>query len=116
MRLAAEQVCPAFCDAGVHEEGQRGVEVGVGEDELRALAAELQRHRHGVLRRGAWMSWPTCTEPVKEMWRTPGCAASAAPASSPGAGTDVQRPGGQARLLRDVGEGQRRAGRPPRRA
>jgi len=36
-------------DAGVHQEGQRGVEVGVVEHELRALAAEFQRHRHRVL-------------------------------------------------------------------
>ena len=39
-------------DAGVDEVGQRRVEVGVGEDELRRLAAELERHRHDVRRRG----------------------------------------------------------------
>jgi hypothetical protein len=35
-------------DAGADEEGQRAVEVGVVEDDLRRLAAELQRHRHDV--------------------------------------------------------------------
>ena len=42
---------PGILDAGVDQEGQGGIEVGVGEDQLRALAAELQRHRHGILRR-----------------------------------------------------------------
>ena len=40
---------PGVLDAGVDEERQRGVEVGIGEDDLRALAAELERHRHRVL-------------------------------------------------------------------
>ena len=57
--------------------------VGVGIDDGRALAAELERHRHDAVGRRRMMSLPTSVEPVNESLRTPGWAESAAPASSP---------------------------------
>ena len=39
-------------------------------------------------------SMPVATEPVNEMWLTPGCADNAAPASSPSPVTTLSAPGG----------------------
>jgi hypothetical protein len=52
MRDEAEQVCPAFWSPAFTRKGSARVEIGIGEDELRGLAAQLQRDRHDVLRRG----------------------------------------------------------------
>ena len=43
----------------------------------------------------AWTSVPTSGLPVKEMWETPRCAVSAAPASSPRPVTTFQAPSGK---------------------
>ena len=51
-REPAEQVWPAFCTIALTTVGERGVPVGVGEDDLRRLAAELQRAADMVARRG----------------------------------------------------------------
>ena len=40
---------PGILDAGIDEERQRPVEIGIGEHQLRRLAAKLQRHRNDVL-------------------------------------------------------------------
>ena len=50
-REPAEQVWPAFCTMALITHRQRRVEVGVGEHDLRALAAQLQRHRAVALGR-----------------------------------------------------------------
>ena len=61
--------------------GDRGVEVGVGEDDVRRLAAELQRDLLEVARPPpATISLPTSVEPVNATLSTSACAASAAPA------------------------------------
>ena len=50
-REPAEQVWPAFCTMALITIGSAGVQVGVGEDDLRALAAQLQRDRAVALGR-----------------------------------------------------------------
>ncbi len=55
----------------------------------------------------AWISRPTASEPVKERWSMPGCAASAAPASSPRPGTTLSAPGGRPASTARRGEGER---------
>ena len=47
-RLPAVQVCPAFCTIAFSDHRQRLLQVGVGEHDLRRLAAELQRHLHMI--------------------------------------------------------------------
>ena len=55
----------------------------------------------------AWISRPTGSEPVNERWSIPGCAASAAPASSPSPGTTLSAPAGSPASPASRGEGQR---------
>ena len=99
---------PGVLDAGIHQEGQRGVQVGIGEDDLRALAAEFQRHRHGVLGR-CGLDHRTHADRAGEgqvlhagmrRQRRAGLFAQAR--------HDVQRAGGQAGLVGNAREGQRR--------
>ena len=99
---------PGVLDAGVDEEGQRRVEVGIGEDDLRALAAELERHRHGVLRRrGLHQRADRDRAGEREVVRRRDAPASAAPASSPRPGTTLSAPAGKPASLRDAREGER---------
>jgi hypothetical protein len=49
---------PGVLDPGVDQVRQRRIEVGIGEHDLRALAAELERDRHDVLR-GRGLDQPT---------------------------------------------------------
>jgi hypothetical protein len=51
MRDEAEQVCPAILDAGIDQERQCALEIGIGKDDLRRFSAQFQRHRNDVLRR-----------------------------------------------------------------
>ena len=67
----------------VDDGGCGGLEVGVLEDDLRRLAAELQHAGMWFFAAATWTSVPTSGEPVKETKSMPGCAVSAAPASSP---------------------------------
>ena len=55
-----------------------------------------------------WTSVPTSFEPVNVMKSMPGCAASAAPASSPCPVTMLSAPSGSPALRRDLREAQRR--------
>ena len=76
--------------------GRGGVEVGVGEHQQRALAAELGRERARCSRppRGR-CGRAVSGEPVNDTRRTLGCATSAAPASSPMPCTTLNTPGGK---------------------
>ena len=80
----------------IDDHRQRRIEVGIGEDDLRRLAAEFERDRHMVdARPPAPPRVPVCGEPVNEMWLMPGCAASAAPASMPRPQTMFSAPAGK---------------------
>ena len=91
-------------DAAAHG----GVEVGVGEDDVRRLAAELE---HDLLERRrrepSRPCGPSATLPVNEMPSMPGCAAEQR-ARRAGAGDDVDEPGGDAGLDRQLRHAQRR--------
>ena len=68
----------------------------VGEHDLRALAAELERDGLDVrLADGAQERPPTSVEPVNAILSTPGCRASAAPMTAPGPGTTLRTPSGR---------------------
>ena len=89
----------------------------VGEDDLRALAAELEGDRLDVRgRRSARSSdLPTSVEPVNATLSTPGWRASASPTTAPGPGTTLRTPSGQSGLARQLGQAQRRERRLRRR-
>ena len=96
----------------VDEHRQRGVEVGVGEHDLRPLAAELQRHRAVPLGRLLRRPHaPVAGEPVNEMCSMPGCAASAAPASRPRPVTMLSAPSGKPDAGGELGDAQQRQAR-----
>ena len=89
-------------DAGIDEERQRRVEIGVGEHQLRRLAAELQRHRHDVPRRRG-LDEPADRDRAGEgdvvdarMRRQRRARLLASP------GTTLSAPAGQPRLLGDA--------------
>ncbi len=99
---------PGVLDAGVDEKGQRRVEVGIGEDDLRALAAELERDRDHV-RRGRGLHPRAGGDRAGErqmvdarMRRQRRARFLAEP------GHDVERPRRQAGLERDPGEREHR--------
>ena len=83
--------------ARVHERaevrrGDGAVDVGVGQDHQRRLAAELEQHALEVRGRvlGA-ISLPTLVEPVKLIRRTAGCVMSSSTTSAASAGALVIR-------------------------
>ena len=59
------------------------VEIGIGEHDVRRLAAELERDALEVAGEARMIDWPVTCEPVKATLSTSGCEASAAPAVSP---------------------------------
>ena len=75
----------ALAEEDAHEHAlERGVEVGVGEDDVGRLAAEFERDLLQVARpRPSRAARPTSVEPVKVILSTPSWCASAAPAVSP---------------------------------
>src|SRR5664279_4968657 len=66
----------------------------VGEDDLRALRPSSRTTRLNVSAAAFWIVRPTSGEPVKLILSTPGCATSAAPATSPSPGTTLTVPAG----------------------
>jgi hypothetical protein len=61
---------------GVDDHRQRGVEIGIVEDDLRRLAAQFERDRAVPRAAACATSVPVTGEPVNEMWSMPGCAAA----------------------------------------
>ena len=113
-RLPAEQVWPHVLDDGVDQHRQRRVEVGVGEHQLRRLAAQLQRAPGSDGAAAACATRvPVSGVPVNEMWSMPGCSASAAPASLPSPVTTLSAPARQAGFRGERGDPQQRSGRRP---
>ena len=94
-------------DAGIDQERQRAVEIGVGEHELRRLAAELERHRRDMARRrrldqradGDRTREGNVPHARMRGERRAGLLAEAR--------HDVERAGGKTRLPREVGERER---------
>ena len=107
MREAAEQVCPAFWIPALTRTGSAALEVGVGEDELRRLAAEFERHRRDMARGRRLDQRPDCERAGE------GEVVDARMARERRAGLlaearhDVERAGGKARLAGEVGERER---------
>ena len=100
-RLPAEQVCPAFWTIALTMHRQRGVEVGIGEDDLRPLAAELQRHRAVPLappRRRPHA--PVAGDPVNDDVLDARVRGQRRARLAPEAGDDVERAFGEARRRR----------------
>ena len=104
---------PAHAALAVVEEDRVGgaldrAVVGVVEDDVGALAAELQGDLLQVARAAACtISLPTSVEPVNATLSTSGCAASAAPAVSPKPGDHVDHAVGHAGLGDQLGQPQR---------
>ena len=99
---------PGVLDAGVDEKGQRRVQVGIGEDDLRALAAELERDGHGVFRRRRLHQPPGGHRAGEGEVLHAGMRRERRAGFFAQARHDVERAGRQAALLRDAADGQRR--------
>ena len=98
--MPARQTWPesSYCPAAF---AGSGVEVGVGEDDERALAAELGRERHEVRAAAARRSRaPVSGEPVKEMRRSAGVSDQLRSDLLADALDDVEHAGRQARPRR----------------
>ena len=95
MRDAAEQVCPAFWMPAVTRSGSAASRSASSKTSCGDLPPSSSVTGTTLAAAAAWTRAPTATEPVKEMWSMPGCAASAAPASSPRPGTTLSAPGGR---------------------
>ena len=94
MRDAAEQVCPAFWMPALTSQGKAASRSASSNTNCGLLPPNSSVTGTAFFAAAAWISPPTSIEPVKEMCRTPGCADSAAPASSPRPGTTFNAPGG----------------------
>ena len=74
--------------------GDGAIEIGVGKDDGRRFAAELERTRFRFPAAALTMSLPTSVEPVNATLSTSGCSAKAAPAVSPKPVTMLTTPSG----------------------
>ena len=95
MRLAAEQVWPAFWMPALTRKGSAASRSASAKTICGLLPPSSSVTGMAFFAAAVWISAPTATEPVKEMWRTSGCADSAAPASSPRPGTTFNAPAGR---------------------
>jgi len=75
--------------------GGEAFEVRIGEDDIGALAAELQADLLDVAGSRPHDLLPVAVSPVKATLPIPGCAAIAAPAVEPGPVTTFRTPGGK---------------------
>ena len=91
----------------VRRRGDGVLEVGVGEDERRALAAELKETRFTGSAQRRMISEPVAVEPVNETLSMPGVGDEVGPGRRPVARDDVDRPRGS-RPRRELGEPERR--------
>ena len=94
-------------DAGIDEEGQRPIEIGIGEDELGRLATELERHWNDVLGSGLLDEAADGDRAGERDVIDAGVGGERSTGLFAEAGNDVERAGGQAGLLGDAGEGNR---------
>ena len=102
IRERAQQSWPALPNTAPGAAAAAALEVGVGEDDVGRLAAELERHALDRLRRAARRSTrPTSVEPVNAIFATSGCSTSRCPHVAARAGDDVDHALGQPRLERD---------------
>ena len=95
MRELAEQVWPAFWMPALTRNGSARSRSASANTSCGDLPPSSSVTGTTFLAAARWISWPTATEPVNEMWWTPGCAVSAAPASSPRPGTTLSAPAGR---------------------
>ena len=87
----------------------RHADVDVGEDDVGALAAELQRHALDALGRGGQMRVPTARLPVNVILSTPRVGDQRlAGRVGPAPVTRLSTPGGNTGLLDQLGEADRR--------
>ena len=107
MREAAEQVWPPFWMPAVDKKGQGRVEVGIGKDDLRGFAAQLQRHRHHVLCRRSLHQRAGGDRAGEGDMLHPRMARKRRSGLRPQPRHHVQRPCGQACLRCQMGKGQR---------
>ena len=84
-------------DAGIDEEGQGGIEIGIGEDDLGRFSAELEGDGNHVLRRRR--SAPACRVATeageRQMTRCPDARSAPQPASAPRPVTTFSAPAGR---------------------
>ena len=99
---------PGVLDAGIDEEGQGRVEVGIGEDDLRALAAELEHALDGVPRRRLLHQGADLVAAGERDEVDAGVRRERRAGFLAEAGDDVERAVGQPRCRRQLGEAQRR--------
>ena len=86
----------------------RRLEVGVGEEDVRRLAAELERDLLQRVGGGAHDVLPTSALPVNAILSTSGCSTIAAPAVRPSPVTMLTTPGGKPGCRRKLGQRERR--------
>ena len=101
MRVSAVQVWPELRKHVADAVGDGLLEVGVVEDDVGRLAAELEGDPLDRLRRRARRTrLPARVEPVNDTMSTSGWAAMASPTTGPAPVTRLNTPGGQARPRR----------------
>ena len=83
------------------------LQVGVVEDHVGRLAAELQRHPLDRLGGHLATRRPARVEPVNETMSTPGCGGERLADDRAGAADQVEHAGGQPDLVEDLGEQER---------
>ena len=87
----------ALAEEDAHEHAlERGFEIGVGEDDVRRFAAELERDLLQVARRGADERRPTSVEPVKVILSTSSWCGERRAGGFAVAGDDVEHAFGEA--------------------
>ena len=96
MRHAAEQVCPAFWMPALTRKGSAASRSASANTSCGLLPPSSSVTGTAFFAAAAWISAPTATEPVNEMWRTPGCAPQRCARFLAQARHDVERPGRQA--------------------
>ena len=105
MRVGALHDWPLFIEAARHAAADRRREVGVVEDDVGRLAAELLRDAlHRVGRGLARPAMPARVEPVNDTMSTSGCAAIACADGRAVAVHEVEHAGRHAGLVQDLGE------------
>ena len=116
IRLRAVQSWPALSKTAERRLARELLQVGVGEDDVGAFAAQLERDLlHVVDAASRMISWPVVVSPVKATLPIPGCAAIAAPADPPGPVTTFTTPGGKPASSASSAEADRGQRRPRRR-
>ena len=98
---------PRILDARIDQERQGAVEVGVGEHELRRLAAEFERHRRDMARRGFLHQRPDGDRAGEGEVPDAGMGGERRARLFAKTGNDIERARGKTRLAREIGERKR---------